>query len=118
MAAHPGYSATHLQSTGPGAGGSPISRVWAGMLGVTNRLFAQSAEMGALPQLYAATAPELPGGSFVGPSSFDQMRGHPTLVRSTKAGADMDAAARLWDVSAELTGVDYAALTQAKAPEL
>jgi NAD(P)-dependent dehydrogenase (short-subunit alcohol dehydrogenase family) len=110
VAAHPGYSATHLQTTGPGAGGGIAARVWTGMLAVGNRVYAQSEEMGALPQLYAATAPEVPGGAFVGPSSFDQMRGHPKYVRSTKAGADMDVARRLWDVSVELTGVDYAAL--------
>jgi hypothetical protein len=38
------------------------------------------------------------------------MRGHPKLVASSGAGADMDVARRLWEVSAELTGVDYAAL--------
>jgi NAD(P)-dependent dehydrogenase (short-subunit alcohol dehydrogenase family) len=109
-AAHPGYSATHLQSAGPGAGGGLAARVWTGMLAVGNRVYAQSEEMGALPQLYAATAPDVPGGAFVGPSSFDQMRGSPAFVKSTKAGADMDVARRLWDVSAELTGVDFAAL--------
>jgi NAD(P)-dependent dehydrogenase (short-subunit alcohol dehydrogenase family) len=110
VAAHPGYAATHLQSTGPGAGGGLAARVWTATLAVGNRVLAQSEDMGALPQLYAATAPDVPGGAFVGPSSFDQMRGRPKFVRSTRAGADMDTAARLWDVSAELTGVDYAAL--------
>jgi NAD(P)-dependent dehydrogenase (short-subunit alcohol dehydrogenase family) len=110
VAAHPGYAATHLQSTGPGAGGGLMSRVWTRLLAIGNRVYAQSEEMGALPQLYAATAPEVPGGVLVGPSSFDQMRGHPKLVASSGAGADMDVARRLWEVSAELTGVDYAAL--------
>ena len=116
MAAHPGYSATHLQSTGPGAGGGLTARIWTGLLSVGNRVYAQSEEMGALPQLYAATAPEVPAGAFVGPSSFDQMRGHPKLVGSAKAGSDMTVAARLWDVSAELTGVDYAALEPSSTP--
>jgi NAD(P)-dependent dehydrogenase (short-subunit alcohol dehydrogenase family) len=116
LAAHPGYAATHLQSSGPGAGGGVAARFWTGMLAVGNRIFAQSEEMGALPQLYAATAPDVPGGGLVGPSSFDQMRGHPKIVGSTKAGSDMEVAARLWDVSAELTGVDYAAL-QAPGPD-
>ena len=110
VAAHPGYAATHLQSTGPGAGGGLMARVWTGLLAVGNRGYAQSEEMGALPQLYAATAPEVPGGALVGPSSFDQMRGPPKLVGSSRAGADTDVAAGLWEVSAELTGVDYAAL--------
>jgi NAD(P)-dependent dehydrogenase (short-subunit alcohol dehydrogenase family) len=113
MAAHPGYAATHLQSTGPGSGGGLASRLWAGSLAALNRVYAQSDEMGALPLLYAATAPDVPGGAFVGPSGFGQMRGHPKLVGSTKAGSDMEVAARLWDVSVELTGVDYAALRAA-----
>jgi NAD(P)-dependent dehydrogenase (short-subunit alcohol dehydrogenase family) len=117
LAAHPGYAATRLQSSGPGAGGGVAARVWTGMLAVGNRIFAQSEEMGALPQLYAATAPDVPGGALVGPSSFDQMRGHPKLVGSTKAGSDMEVAARLWDVSADLTGVDYAALGSSSAAE-
>jgi NAD(P)-dependent dehydrogenase (short-subunit alcohol dehydrogenase family) len=116
MAAHPGYAATHLQSSGPGAGGGLAARIWTGMLAVGNRIYAQSEELGALPQLYAATAPEVPGGAFVGPSSFDQVRGPPKLVGSSRAGRDMEVAARLWDVSAELTGVDYAALDGSSAP--
>jgi NAD(P)-dependent dehydrogenase (short-subunit alcohol dehydrogenase family) len=116
MAAHPGYAATHLQSSGPGAGGGLAARVWTGMLAVGNRIYAQSEEMGALPQLYAATAPEVPGGAFVGPSSFDQMRGHPKLVGSSRAGSDMEVAARLWAVSVDLTGVDYAALADHPSP--
>ena len=111
VAAHPGYAATHLQSTGPGAGGGLMARVWTGVLAIGNRVYAQSEEIGALPQLYAATAPEVPGGALVGPSSFDQMRGHPKLVGSGRAGSDMEVARRLFDVSAELTGVDYAALS-------
>jgi NAD(P)-dependent dehydrogenase (short-subunit alcohol dehydrogenase family) len=110
VAAHPGYAATHLQSTGPSAGGGLAARIWTGLLAVGNRVVAQDAEMGALPQLYAATAPDVPGGALVGPGSFDQLRGDPKLVGSSKAGSDMVAAARLWDVSAELTGVDYAEL--------
>ena len=116
LAAHPGYAATHLQSTGPGAGGGLVARVWTGLLAVGNAVYAQSAEMGALPQLYAATAPDVPGGAFCGPSGFDQMRGHPTLVGSSGAGGDMNVAARLWDVSSELTRVDYAALEAASTP--
>jgi NAD(P)-dependent dehydrogenase (short-subunit alcohol dehydrogenase family) len=116
MAAHPGYAATHLQSSGPGAGGGLAARVRTGLLAVGNAVYAQSEEMGALPQLYAATAPEVPDGAFCGPSGFDQMRGHPTLVGSSGAGSDMNVAARLWDVSAELTGVDFAALDASSAP--
>ncbi len=74
---------------------------------VANRLVAQSAEMGALPLLYAATAPGLPGGSYVGPDGMGEMRGHPVIVRATKRANDENAARRLWEISERLTGVTY-----------
>jgi NAD(P)-dependent dehydrogenase (short-subunit alcohol dehydrogenase family) len=100
LAAHPGYSATNLQSAAP-----PL--VDRAVMVVTNRLLAQSAEMGALPELYAATRPSLDGGLFIGPDGFEEQRGHPKVVRPVKAGRDEAAAARLWSVSEELTGVSY-----------
>ena len=74
---------------------------------VSNRVVAQSDEMGALPQLYAATVADLLGGSYVGPDGFQEQRGHPALVGSTGASKDRDAARRLWEVSEELTGVAF-----------
>jgi NAD(P)-dependent dehydrogenase (short-subunit alcohol dehydrogenase family) len=100
VAAHPGYSATNLQLSGP-----PLYE----RLGMrlSNRLFAQSAEMGALPLLYAATAPGLAGGSYVGPDGREEMRGHPVLVQASGRAHDKEAARRLWDISEQLTGVKY-----------
>ncbi len=100
-AAHPGYAATNLQFAGPAA--------WyeKGIMGLTNRVVAQSAQMGALPTLYAATKPDLAGGSFVGPDGFLQQRGYPHLVTAKKSAYDEDVARRLWEVSEELTGVRY-----------
>jgi hypothetical protein len=63
--------------------------------------------MGALPTLYAATKPDLAGGSFVGPDGFLQQRGYPHLVTAKKSAYDEDVARRLWDASEELTGVRY-----------
>jgi NAD(P)-dependent dehydrogenase (short-subunit alcohol dehydrogenase family) len=100
LAAHPGYSATNLQSAAP-----PL--VDRAVMAVTNRLLAQSAEMGALPELYAATRLNLDGGLFIGPDGFEEQRGHPKVVRPVKAGRDEAVAARLWSVSEELTGVSY-----------
>jgi NAD(P)-dependent dehydrogenase (short-subunit alcohol dehydrogenase family) len=100
VAAHPGYSATHLQS----ASAPAFDRT---LMSVTNRLFAQSAEMGGLPTLYAATYPGLEGGSYVGPDGFMEQRGHPRLVGTTSAARDEEVAARLWEVSEELTGVTF-----------
>jgi NAD(P)-dependent dehydrogenase (short-subunit alcohol dehydrogenase family) len=101
MAAHPGYAATNLQFAGPAHWYEKIVMV------VGNTLFAQSAEMGALPTLYAATVPDLAGGSFVGPDGFRGQRGHPHLVTAAGKAYDEDDWRQLWQISEELTGVRY-----------
>jgi NAD(P)-dependent dehydrogenase (short-subunit alcohol dehydrogenase family) len=98
--AHPGYSATNLQSTGP-------TGLMKQLLRVGNALLAQSAEDGALPQLYAASAPGVEGGDFYGPDGFHEARGKPTLVDATSRARDPELGRRLWEVSEELTGVRY-----------
>jgi NAD(P)-dependent dehydrogenase (short-subunit alcohol dehydrogenase family) len=100
-AAHPGYAATNLQFAGPGT--------WyeKGLMAITNRLVAQSAEMGALPTLYAATALGVTGGSFYGPDGFMEQRGYPHLVTGIRKAYDEQAGRRLWEVSEQLTGVSY-----------
>jgi NAD(P)-dependent dehydrogenase (short-subunit alcohol dehydrogenase family) len=100
-AAHPGYAATNLQFAGPARFYERAAMV------LGNRIFAQSAEMGALPTLYAATVPDVPGGSFVGPDGFMEQRGHPHLVTAAGKAYDQEAWRRLWEVSEELTGVRY-----------
>ncbi|MFL5909532.1 MAG: oxidoreductase [Gaiellaceae bacterium] len=100
VAAHPGYAATNLQLSAP-----PLHERLA--MRVSNLLFAQSAEMGALPILYAATAPDVQGGFYIGPDGSGERRGHPTTVSPNKRALDTAAAARLWEVSEELTGVSY-----------
>ncbi len=74
---------------------------------LATRLLGQSAEMGALPTLFAATAAGLPGNSYVGPDGFMEQRGHPRLVDRSKAAKSAADARRLWDVSEQLTGVTY-----------
>jgi NAD(P)-dependent dehydrogenase (short-subunit alcohol dehydrogenase family) len=98
--AHPGYSATNLQSTGPTG---PMKA----LLAVGNRLLAQSADDGALPTLYAATAPGVEGGEYYGPGGFQEMRGAPKRVQVIAEGRDPEVGRRLWEVSEELTGVSY-----------
>lgn len=98
--AHPGYSATNLQSTGPTG---PAKAVMA----VTNRLIAQSAERGALPTLYAATAAGVEGGAYFGPDGVGEFRGAPKRVEAIPAAHDPDVGTRLWQASEELTGVRY-----------
>ena len=104
-AAHPGYAATELQGVAPRMRGSGLGERFAT---IGNRVLAQSAEMGALPQLYAATEPGLLAGSYVGPNGFLEQRGHPKVTSATAAAYDPQAAARLWEASEELVGVRWA----------
>jgi hypothetical protein len=100
VAAHPGYSATNLQLNGP-----PFQeRIF---LRLANRFIAQPAEIGALPILYAATYPDVAGGSYIGPDGPAEMRGYPTLVQPTDRARDVGTAGRLWEISEKLTGVRY-----------
>jgi NAD(P)-dependent dehydrogenase (short-subunit alcohol dehydrogenase family) len=105
VAAHPGYAATNLQHAGPRMDGSLLMER---VMSVANRLASQSAAMGALPQLYAATAPGVEGADYFGPGGFMETKGHPARVSSVARAHDADTAARLWEVSEELTGVRYA----------
>ncbi len=98
--AHPGYSATNLQSTGP-------TGLMKQILKVGNALLAQSADAGTRPQLYAASAPDVEGGDFIGPDGFHEARGHPKRVKATSRARDPELGRRLWEVSEELTGVSY-----------
>jgi len=94
MAAHPGYAATGLQGEG---GGTQLA----------NRLFAQTQAMGALPTLYAATAPQVGGGQYFGPSGLAELGGAPEQVASSARSHDEGDARRLWQVSEELSGVEF-----------
>jgi hypothetical protein len=66
--------------------------------------------MGALPELYAATAPGITGGSFIGPDGFAEQRGYPKVVTSSRRSYDEPTAAALWTLSETLTGVTFPAL--------
>jgi NAD(P)-dependent dehydrogenase (short-subunit alcohol dehydrogenase family) len=99
LAAHPGWAATNLQ-------GRTQSWVVDRAMKLGNVLLAQSDEQGALPSLAAATL-DLPGGSYLGPSGRNELRGPPTLVGRTRSASDPELARRLWAASAEFTGVDF-----------
>jgi NAD(P)-dependent dehydrogenase (short-subunit alcohol dehydrogenase family) len=94
VAAHPGWTATNLQSH---------SRMYRTL----NLFMAQQPRMGTLPALYAATAPDVHGGEYFGPRGLLEVRGYPTKVQSNGHSHDMAVAARLWAVSETLTGVQY-----------
>lgn len=97
MAAHPGYAATNLQS-------HTENRLKDLVMKVSNRFVAQSDADGALPTLFVATA-DLPGGSYAGPSGFQEGRGAPTLVGRSQLASDVQLAKDLWTASERLTGV-------------
>jgi NAD(P)-dependent dehydrogenase (short-subunit alcohol dehydrogenase family) len=98
-AAHPGYSATGLQSHSENAVASVAMRLG-------NRLIAQTEDAGALPTLFAAVG-DVPGDSYAGPGGPLQLRGAPKLVGRSKAARDAVAAQRLWTTSEQLTGVTF-----------
>ena len=100
LAAHPGWAATNLQYAGPPLFDRAVAHVG-------NKVWAQSAEMGALPTLYAATELGLEGGTYVGPDGILEQRGHPEPVSMSSAARDEEAARRLWEVSEEMTGVRF-----------
>jgi len=92
--AHPGWTATDLQRT-------------SNLASFFNPLFAMKPPQGALPTLRAATDPSAAGGDYFGPDGLSQMRGYPTRVPMVKQALDDTVAARLWQVSEELTGVRF-----------
>jgi len=113
VAAHPGYANTELQNTSASTSDVFLETFFYATLGP---LAAQSAQMGTLPQLYAATAPNIHGGELVGPGGLFGMRGYPKVEKNSKRGYNKDTAVELWNESVKLTGVDYAQLTAVNTP--
>ncbi len=97
---HPGWSATNLQSTGPG-------KVMEWLMGLGNALLAQSAERGSWPLVLAAADPEARAGRYYGPTRRGQLAGPVDLCPIAECGQDENAARRLWDVSTEMTGANW-----------
>ncbi len=110
FAVHPGLAHTNLQMNTADNNNTGWERV---MYKIVLGAFAQSQTQGALPQLYAATASGLKGGTHYAPDGILEGRGYPAQRRGAKAAYDRQTAARLWEVSEELTGVHYEALTYA-----
>lgn len=102
VAAHPGLANTNLSSgfTGPAGALRTVVRALEWRI-------SQSAAAAALPSLRAATMPDVRGGEYYGPDGLGQGRGAPVLVSRSQAARDDAVAARLWQVSEDLTGVTY-----------
>jgi len=102
MAAHPGVSRTDLLHNAPGrrsAIGLTRSLLW---------FLFQPAAQGALPTLFAATAPQAKGGGYYGPDGLGEIRGYPVPSKIPAQALDPIMAARLWEISEEMTGNPFA----------
>ncbi|AFZ72401.1 oxidoreductase [Natronobacterium gregoryi] len=104
VAVHPGYADTSLQFRGIEGRGSWLRTATRRL---ANAAVAQSPEDGALPTLYAVTAPDVEGGAYYGPGGLMALRGPPERQSSSTASYDGETARRLWERSVELTGVSY-----------
>jgi NAD(P)-dependent dehydrogenase (short-subunit alcohol dehydrogenase family) len=100
VAAHPGYAATDLQTH--------TESMQDNVMKFSNQFIAQSAQMGALPALFAATAPDVANGAYFGPDGLLEQRGYPRVVSSSKRSHDATVASALWAVSEDLTGTTSA----------
>ena len=99
---HPGISRTSIVDNGPGMNGLKMLA-----LRVLSPFITQDAAAGALPTLYAATAPEAQGGAYIGPDGFNAFKGSPAVEKPRPQALDEAAAKRLWTVSEQLTGVAF-----------
>jgi hypothetical protein len=83
----------------------PLSGVVSKVVSLGNKLITQSVERGALPQLYAATAPDVQGGEYFGPGGPGEVFGAPDRAKPRAAAVNPDLGRTLWQRTAELTGV-------------
>ncbi len=100
VTAHPGYSNTNLQSTGP-------TGLFKMVYKVSNRLMAQGAADGALPEVLAVAGNEAQNGAYYGPTRFGDSRGPVGDSKISDAAMDAEAGARLWTLSEELLGITW-----------
>lgn len=99
LAAHPGIARTNLQPASVAASGSWFEPLAYRVMGP----LMQSSAMGALPQLFAATAPAARPGGHYGPDQLGGMRGHPKEVPVAPAATDGQQRLKLWQLSEQLT---------------
>ena len=90
---HPGWTVTGLQK---------------GFLQGVSRVLGQQPAMGALPTLMAAIHPAVERNDYFGPDGFMEMRGYPVIVETSQAAKDGALAKLRWDLSEQLTGIQYA----------
>lgn len=109
--AHPGFTSTNLQHSGPNLGREGVSRIGP----IFQRLarfgfLVQRVETGILPALYAATSPQATGGAFYGPKGFAHLTGDPVEQKPYRAALSVEDAQRIWQVSEQLTQTAFPAV--------
>jgi len=103
LSAHPGIAKTNLRTTRLETETSLWQRIQLRMY----EMLAIPAEQGVLPILYAATAPEVEGGEYIGLSGIAEIRGEPKISKGQKRAYDPGLRKRLWERSEQLTGVIF-----------
>jgi NAD(P)-dependent dehydrogenase (short-subunit alcohol dehydrogenase family) len=106
-AAHPGFTRTNLQTSGPNLGREQVR--WS-PLQLGTRLLSQEVQTGCEPLLYAATSPDAGNGGYYGPSQRFGLVGPTVLTRPPRRARDAATAARLWAEAERLTGVSLSAV--------
>lgn len=103
LAAHPGFSGTHLAANGRfGRGSGGIASI----LDAAVKAVSQPAHAGAWPSLMAATS-DLPGSTYVGPSGPGEMAGPPQIVTARALARNPEVQRRLWEISEETVGLRW-----------
>jgi NAD(P)-dependent dehydrogenase (short-subunit alcohol dehydrogenase family) len=105
IAAHPGVASTNLFQTG---NYSAFEKAARNLVGHAIGIVLNTDAEGALPTLYAATAPDAEDGAYYGPQGFQEMRGEDVgPAKVAPQARDTEAAARLWLICEELTGIKF-----------
>ena len=105
VAAHPGVASTNLFQAGDY---SLFEKTVRNLAGHAIGIVLNTDSEGALPTLYAATAPGAEDGGYYGPQGFQEMRGE-VVERAIVApqARDTSAATRLWQTCEDLTGIKF-----------
>ena len=101
IAAHPGYSDTDLQSTGPRGMLNAVYKL-------TNRIMAQSAAQGAIPSVLAAAGVEAQRGAYYGPQGLFEARGRVSDALVTDQAQNRHDAEKLWLATEQIIGMPFA----------
>lgn len=99
IACHPGITSTNLFDFFNKEPSKLLKKI-------VSKVF-QSAEMGALPTIFAATNDSLIGGEYIGPDGKGNRTGYPTIEIPAEGVYNQETMKELWRISEELTGVVY-----------